>query len=1090
MGTSITLPGGKDFDGTDYTYVYADKSPIKNGKDLSKAVKDANERFQTTNIPQTVLLGPGNYNLNFNQLSIEGSVNITGLTDNRKEVKIYPGSLNFDKFNNPQSNIYSLADGFASSLQNLMEELVFNGYIYNSSYVDNNGDTIFLLRRQFDSPMLLRLNTRTNEYKEFNPGDFGTIYADPDTQAIYYIIGGSPTTLKKINSTFDGFDTTFANPVFNNWIRKIVVDKNTGSIFVAGFFTSVNGVSKGRIVKLNSNGTIDNSFNIGSGFNYLVEDITINYATNQIAAVGPFVNYAGITCQNFILIDINTGTGSLPSGQSVPFNASPQRIFWSSSDNIYLIGGNFSMYNGNSYPYGSIITNQNGGSDYSFLDGYTQGLSPNYFNFKNVEANPSEIYVYLSNENSLLGVSINPGNAVYKINVTPTGASIAQTYSVSYGAPTTPIGALLYFKNSDNQEYIFYPKYMIYSDFAVFSDSNYLYGSPPNVHSNFTTPGAIRAIGNLNIIPTLKNVHVGLLTTDEDINNPGFVYNNYLYKVENSYIQNLTFSQGELIIKNSEIERYTVNNKFHLNGIRCSLALTLEGVTCYGLYTEQEGMNLVLTIKDSNIQNSFGNLTTGVLDKYINLNRPSVIVNLDINDSKIYDSFNQSYIASNRCINNELVGYCFNYTNNGSDYLTDFFSGYNLTLFNCTARDGDMFRVVYANYSSWPSYAPIETSNNITVSGFKGSNLQSCFIFDFSVSYKSLVAFNDVNVDSCVSAMIYTSTLLDASVFSVFDSTIDLQIINCSINGYLNQPVTDCMSYFISGFFTNNNYNNSEHLTNFIFRDCTVNSKSEVTGNIFNIYTTGYSNDLVLNNFTFNNCNITGNNLGSTFLSKFTIDGTKQLSIIDLKFTDCSVLSGSAFLNEINSSLITLNGVQFINCECSFGFITNPGISTIDIAAELLFSNCTAYQGGFLVDSVGVEYTGVGPITFKNCKNLSRQAAFVFSQSETSFFSSAFKINFINCLSEGKSFYVGFVGIGNVTIFAEFCQADENSFGGFYGPTNSLNFTGNISHCVVGEGSFGTYLNQTIDCTGLEMNLSNTSGSIGYMQNYSGTYNV
>ena len=60
-----------------------------------------------------------------------------------------------------------------------------------------------------------------------------------------------------------------------NSIYRISIQSD-GKILVGGEFTTLNGITRNRLVRLNNDGTVDTSFytNLGTGFNALVFAIT------------------------------------------------------------------------------------------------------------------------------------------------------------------------------------------------------------------------------------------------------------------------------------------------------------------------------------------------------------------------------------------------------------------------------------------------------------------------------------------------------------------------------------------------------------------------------------------------------------------------------------------------------------------------------------------------------------------------------------------------------------------------------------------------------------------------------------------------
>ena len=83
--------------------------------------------------------------------------------------------------------------------------------------------------------------------------------------------------------------------------RSIVID-GSNNVYVGGTFTTYNGSPRNRIVKIFSNGTVDSSFNPGSGFNDVVNQLIIN--SNKLIVVGKFTTYDGETSSRFARLDL------------------------------------------------------------------------------------------------------------------------------------------------------------------------------------------------------------------------------------------------------------------------------------------------------------------------------------------------------------------------------------------------------------------------------------------------------------------------------------------------------------------------------------------------------------------------------------------------------------------------------------------------------------------------------------------------------------------------------------------------------------------------------------------------------------------
>lgn len=106
------------------------------------------------------------------------------------------------------------------------------------------------------------------------------------------VISTPVNNLCRLTSNFDS-DTTFNTNLgsgFNDTVNKIHVQANN-KILVGGKFTSFNGVTTNRLVRLNSDGTRDNTFNIGTGFDGEIFDILEDSDTGAIYVAGNFNYY-------------------------------------------------------------------------------------------------------------------------------------------------------------------------------------------------------------------------------------------------------------------------------------------------------------------------------------------------------------------------------------------------------------------------------------------------------------------------------------------------------------------------------------------------------------------------------------------------------------------------------------------------------------------------------------------------------------------------------------------------------------------------------------------------------------------------------
>lgn len=138
-------------------------------------------------------------------------------------------------------------------------------------------------------------------------------------------------------------DPTFTpGTAANNYISESVV-LNDGKILISGNFTSYNGTSLNRLAKLNSNGTVDGSFNIGTGANNQISAIAVQN-DGKIIVGGSFTSFAGNSVTRIARLNSNgsfDATFSTGSG----FNSTIYDIAVQNDGKI-IIAGNFTNYNG------------------------------------------------------------------------------------------------------------------------------------------------------------------------------------------------------------------------------------------------------------------------------------------------------------------------------------------------------------------------------------------------------------------------------------------------------------------------------------------------------------------------------------------------------------------------------------------------------------------------------------------------------------------------------------------------------------------------------------------------------------------------
>jgi uncharacterized delta-60 repeat protein len=212
-------------------------------------------------------------------------------------------------------------------------------------------------------PRLARLNIDGTRDTTWNPGTAGagSIVRDIKIQSDGKILAvGDFTTYsgssrnRIVRTEISGaIDTTFnvgtglGNAAYNVHIQS------DGKIITAGAFNSYSGSSNNFIVRINSNGTKDTSFTIGTGFNTNV-NISSLQPDGKIIAAGAFTTYSGSSNNYIVRINsdgtkdntFNVGTGLDAAGWGAGLNNS---ISYDSQNNVYLASDNVT-YSGSSIP--------------------------------------------------------------------------------------------------------------------------------------------------------------------------------------------------------------------------------------------------------------------------------------------------------------------------------------------------------------------------------------------------------------------------------------------------------------------------------------------------------------------------------------------------------------------------------------------------------------------------------------------------------------------------------------------------------------------------------------------------------------------
>ena len=241
--------------------------------------------------------------------------------------EIYVGGT----FTNTEGSNFQYVDGFLTVDENGTYDSEFSSNPYG--FTSNVRASIYKVLQQPDGKILVG-------------GNFSG-YINPNLQTV-----GVPTSnLIRLNSdaTVDSTFLSWMNPSFGSFQGEIfdMALQSDGKLIVVGNFITGGQISRNRIVRLNSNSTIDTSFVVGTGFgtstNNPIRVVKI-LSDGKVLLGTNYTTYNGITVTRLLRLNsdasvdntFNIGTGPTSTVTCIEFQ----------SDGKMLVGGYFTSFNG------------------------------------------------------------------------------------------------------------------------------------------------------------------------------------------------------------------------------------------------------------------------------------------------------------------------------------------------------------------------------------------------------------------------------------------------------------------------------------------------------------------------------------------------------------------------------------------------------------------------------------------------------------------------------------------------------------------------------------------------------------------------
>jgi uncharacterized repeat protein (TIGR01451 family)/uncharacterized delta-60 repeat protein len=249
-----------------------------------------------------------------------------------------------------------------------------NGFSSTSALAGAN-DSVLALAAQTDERILIagrftnvnavarnylaRLNFDGSLDSTFNPGAGPSAGTDSPIFCLaesfvggarYILVGGGFSTFNSAPQPYvvrltdtGALDPSFNTGVGPNGTVYAVAVQADGRIVIGGDFTTVNAVGRNHIARLNVNGSLDLSFDPGTGANDTVRAITLQL-DGRILMGGSFTNVNGVSMPHIARLDahgavdptFNPGVGANDSVTAIAVQA----------DTRIVLGGQFTLCNG------------------------------------------------------------------------------------------------------------------------------------------------------------------------------------------------------------------------------------------------------------------------------------------------------------------------------------------------------------------------------------------------------------------------------------------------------------------------------------------------------------------------------------------------------------------------------------------------------------------------------------------------------------------------------------------------------------------------------------------------------------------------
>lgn len=1063
MSTQIQLKS-KELDGTDYVYVYADGNPIQNGDELKAAVTQAYADYSVTNRMQTVLLGPGTYDMNFDSLKLNETIRIEGLSDDRNATIIKSVTVP-----NQPGMVFDLPGfDFHNAFNESYKALLLQNFNFNSVF-SSTDDYIY----GTNNTQIARISTADGSYITApNPTNFnsGSIYADKVSGDVFYYsynysLGTS--ALVKLNSSL-GVDNSFAIATINNSPKQILKDINTGGYFICGNFTVINGFSRQRIAKFNADGSLDVTFNVGTGINSDAQSMVHLPMTNELIVGGFFDNYNGNTVQYVAVLDGTTATYSALAGQTSGFNGPIQTVYNDIPNSQLIFSGYFNVYNGLSVNR-AVKTNYSGGGESQlFLSqiAYDTRMYSNYVIRDN--------YVYVLFSNSTYNGTSYVNGTVLKLNLSD--GLVVDTYNLFPTSVNFADQRFFLFNDSSSTQYLIIP-YYISSSAVTAIDVN----TPIPYISVYINNVNIDGVLLNNTRLTVSNIYTGTYMDRGYYNGDLYPGWGFGLTARNSEIGNLKVSTGNISVEKSS----TINGAEISPVLQASayMSINIQDSTIQSFFNNAKRADMDLYVANSSVNSSFNSFLSTPRTSANNF-EGSLLTNINVYKSKIEYSFNSTLTPSVN-VKDSFVSNSFISDGNASSNEDQMYINWDVS--GCNGENSFIFNTGKSNPSFPDTIAVVRISDcNISRSAFYIKTIvrSAPYQVSFSNVHVPFAEGNSLCLDIKTIDTVYP---WESNNYNWYQGVL---FENCSVTNVYQWNVSmNAISILIDESLTTPSTSATLSLQNFIFNNCKVTTNGGMLKSL-DIIVKSNKRGVLMSNISYTDCSTSNRSSGTgSFISSISTLGNLDMNYIS--FDNCnSYNSGSGFICSINTNgqYFYANILSFKNCKSNvaYSFMSNIITGTFNTSA-INFSNCSAGMASFMSEFYAYGWEQGGFLNFDNCK----AGNFSFLGSGIAPYAAVTPaFNFTYC-EAGETSFVKFFSSA-VNAYFNFCKADQFSYGAsYYNPpvgVNETTITGGAKHCQSGFASFGSDVPGTMGGPGY-FSFNETMGSLSAIMAM-GTYNL